>query len=153
MPKEKKYQLKLLAGSVCVILCSGMYAWGGMEMKWLRRFVAPTICAVFISIVNREPLQLIKAPLLGISSSLGYGADLFWTKILKRFYVGAAFTLAATSDHIIKRRWIPIIFSFLSIVGVFILYGVFNPVHARAEETFISMIIYTNAIIPSIKEE
>jgi len=151
MNAEKKHQLKLLAGLVVVVVCSGLYAWGGMEMKFLRRFIAPTICAGFLAIINRDPLQLIKAPLLGASSSLGYGADLLWAKIAKRSYCGLAFCLSASSDHIIRRKWVPVIFSFISIVGVFILYGVFNPIQARGEETFIAAIIYMNAILPSIK--
>ena len=149
---EKKLQLKIFAGAVIVLICSGLYAWGGMELKFLRRYLAPIICATFLSVINREWLQLVKFPMLLGASCLGYGADTIGLKLWKRLYVGFTFSLGASVDKIVKRKWASVAFTFLSVIGVFMIYGVFNPVHARNEEFIIGAIIYTNAIIPAIKE-
>ena len=155
---EKKYQIKIYLGLIVIIICAGLYSWGGIEMKWLRRFLAPSIAGGFLAIINRDLLQLIKAPLLGISSSLGYGADVLWLKVIKRSYVGLAFALSATSTDIIKsiredsKKWLVVGYSTFAIISAFIIFGVWNPVHARVEESFLGLIIYTMAILPSIKE-
>ena len=157
---EKKYQIKVCLGLVVVAICSSLYAWGGMEMKFLRRFIAPCIAAGFLAIINKEPLQLIKAPLLGIASSLGYGAgdNEVLLKIAKRAYVGLAFGIGASITDIIKsirkssKHLFTVGYTFLAIVSAFIIYGVWNPVHARVEETILGAIIYLMAILPSIKE-
>lgn len=70
---EKSYQIKILTSLVVVVLCAGLYAWGGMEMKWLRRFIAPCIAAGYLAIINKDFMQLIKAPLLMAASCVGYG--------------------------------------------------------------------------------
>ena len=40
MNEEKKQQLLILIKLVSIIICAFLYAWGGMEYKWLRRFLA-----------------------------------------------------------------------------------------------------------------
>ncbi len=154
---EKKYQIKVSISLLVVALCATLYAWGGMEMKWLRRFLAPSICAGYLAIICRDPMQLIKAPLLGLASSIGYGADETWLKVIKRAYVGLAFGLGATCTDIIKsfrekRTWIVVGYSITAIISAYILFGVWNPVHARVEESFLGLIVYSMAIVPSIKE-
>lgn len=149
---ERRLQVKLLSGLTAVAVCAGLYAWGGMEFKFLRRFVAPSLAAGFLALINKEPLQLIKAPLLGISSSLGYGADATWLKVIKRAYVGLAFGLGASITDMIRKRWVVATFSTVLIMSAFIIYGVLNPISARGEETLLGFLIYGMAIIPSIKE-
>ena len=90
---ERKRQIRLFVGMLIVLVCSGLYAWGGMEMKWLRRFLAPAICGVGCFILSWDWRTLIKTPLLIGASCLGYGADTLSLKIFKRAYVGVAFTL------------------------------------------------------------
>jgi len=149
---EKKLQFKTILAMLVVVLCASLYAWGGMEMKWLRRFVAPFSAAVFLAIINKDPLQLIKAPLLGLSSSIGYGADNVLLKLTKRCYVGLAFGLSASITDIVRKRWIIVSYTIASITSIFIVYGVLNPVPARVEESLLGFIIYSMAILPSIKE-
>ena len=149
---EKKYQIKVCLGLIVVALCATAYSFGGMSDKWLRRFIAPCIAAGFLAIINKEPLQLLKAPLLGIASSLGYGANEIVFKIVKRAYVGLAFGIGASITDIIKRKWVVVGYTTAVIVSAFVVYGVLNPVHARVEETLLSALIYTMAIIPSIKK-
>ena len=100
---ERKRQLIVLSGALIVLICSGLYAWGGMEIKFLRRYLAPTICATYLAIINRSPFMLVKAPLLGIASSLGYGADTLGLKLWKRFCVGFTFSLGTSIDSIVNR--------------------------------------------------
>lgn len=155
---EKKYQSKIIAGLLVTVTCASLYAWGGMEFKFLRRFIAPSVAAIFLAIVNREWIQLIKAPLLGIASSLGYGADETWLKVIKRAYVGLAFGIGASCTDVIKairedaKKWIVVGYSAVAIISAYILFGVWNPVHARVEETLLGFIVYGLTIIPSIKE-
>jgi hypothetical protein len=152
MSSEKKYQSKVILGMAVVVFCATAYAWGGMEMKWLRRFLAPFSASVFLAIINKDPLQLVKAPLLGIASSLGYGAETISWKITKRLYVGLAFSIGATITDIVRKKWLVVGFSTVLITSAFIIYGVWNPVHARVEESILGFLIYGMAIIPSIKE-
>ena len=149
---EEKYQTKIAVSLLIVVICALTYAWGGMEFKWLRRFLAPSLAAGFLALINKEPMQLIKAPLLGIASSLGYGADVVWLKVIKRAYVGLTFGLGAAITDIIRKRWVVAGFTCVLILSAFIIYGVINPVPARAEETLLGFLIYGMTIIPSVKE-
>ncbi len=154
---EKKYQWKISLSLLVVALCATCYAYGGIEFKWLRRFIAPCIAAVYLALCNKDPMQLIKAPLLGISSSLGYGANSLWVKIFKRAYVGLAFGLSASSTDIIKsfreskKYWLVVGYTSFVVISAYILFGVWNPLHARVEETLLGVIVYTMAIVPSIR--
>jgi hypothetical protein len=152
MKSEKKYQLKVSLSLLVVALCATAYAWGGIEMKWLRRFLAPCLAAGFLAVINKDPWQLVKAPLLGMASSLGYGADMLWTKIFKRAYVGLAFSLGASFTSIRDKKWLVVIYTSFVVTSAYILLGVWNPLHARVEETLLGVIVYTWAIVPSIKE-
>jgi Na+-transporting NADH:ubiquinone oxidoreductase subunit NqrD len=135
-----------------VVFCATAYSYGGMSDKWLRRFLAPCIASGFLALCNKDPMQLIKAPLLGIASSIGYGSDFVWLKIIKRAYVGLAFGLGASITDIVRKRWIVVGFTTILCTSAFIIYGVWNPVPARVEESLLGLIIYTMAIVPSIKE-
>lgn len=149
---ERKYQLKIVFGLVVIVVCASLYAYGGMSNKWLRRFLAPSICAVFLATINKDPVELARMPLLAISSSLGYGADLFWEKVLKRAYVGFSFGLSASFTAIVRERWLLVGFGTIMCIVSYIVLGVFNPLQARAEETLLAFIVYGLTIIPSIKE-
>ena len=154
---EKKYQWKILLSLVVVVICAGLYSFGGIEHKYLRRFIAPSICAIYLALCNKDPMQLIKAPLLGISSSLGYGSDEQLFKIMKRAYVGLAFGLSASSTDIIKsirenkKYWFVVGYTTFAVISAYIIFGVWNPLHARVEESLLGMIVYTMAILPSIR--
>jgi len=155
---EKKYQIKIAGSLLVVVVCATLYAWGGMEYKFLRRFIAPSLAAIYLSLLNRDILQLLKAPLLGLASSLGYGADATWLKIMKRLYVGLAFGLGASITDVIKairddsKKWLVVGYTLVVIVSSYVLFGVLNPVHARVEETLLGSLVYLMAILPSIKE-
>ena len=154
MDKEKKIQILQIAKMVLIIVCASLYAWGGMEMSWLRRFVAPTICGVGCLIISKDWRVLIKVPLLASAACLGYGADQMLLKIFKRGYVGLAFGLGATSSEIWKaiqddsKLWVWVGFAIFTIVLSYILLGAFNPLKARIEESCLGVIVYIFAIMP-----
>lgn len=152
---ERKLQIETIFKMVLVIICASLYAWGGIEMKWLRRFLAPSICAVGCLILSKDWRVLIKAPLLGLASSIGYGADETIWKVIKRGYVALAFIVAINYDQVWtiirdneKKLWFWVGFSSLTILSAYIILGVWNPLPARLEESILGLVVYTMAIMP-----
>lgn len=159
MNLEKKNQIEQIVKLFIIIVCASLYAWGGMEGKYLRRFVAPSIAGVSAFAITKNWLTLLKTPLLIGASCLGYGADAVWLKVIKRLYCGIAFALGASINELIEairgsyKSWI--IFSLvISVIPfLFVICGVLNPFSdsyagARIEETFLGLIIYTFTIMP-----
>lgn len=154
MDTEKREQLKVYLKVFLICVCAGLYAWGGIEMKWLRRFLAPSICGISCFIFSRNWWSLLYAPFLGISSSIGYGSDIFWVKIIKRAYVGLAFGIASGFMGILKKNWTIIIFTVVTCTLGFILFGVFNQTGSpRIEENWLGLLIYTPPIITAKRSE
>lgn len=152
--EERKEQILIIFKLLLICICTMAYAWGGMEMKWLRRFLAPALCGAGCLYFSRDWRSLMKMPLLGLASSIGYGADSLWLKLLKRAYVALAFILGANSYEIYQairkksRLWVWIGFSAAVILLAYILLGVWNPLSARLEETILGLVVYTMAIMP-----
>lgn len=79
-------------------------------------------------------------------------------KVIARCLVGLLFGCGASITDAIKairedkKRWIVVAFSFIFIVSAYILFGVWNPVPARVEETLLGAVVYLMAILPSIEE-
>ena len=155
MNEEKKLQLEIFLKFVVIFICAGLYAWGGMEYKFLRRFVAPSLCALSLLYFTRDWKSLIVAPFLGMASSLGYGASDLWVKIFKRFYVGAAFATGANAFKFfsIRDNARIIIYSSLAIISAYILFGVWGLMNARTEESFLGLTVYMSCILPSKRKE
>ena len=152
--EERKEQILIIFKLLLIIICTLAYAYGGMGMKWLRRFLAPALCGAGCLYFSRDWRSLMKMPLLGLASSIGYGADVMWLKIFKRAYVAVAFILGANSYEIYQairkkpRLWVWIGFSSTVILLAYIMLGVWNPLSARLEETILGLIVYSIAIIP-----
>lgn len=151
---EKKLQLKQILKLVICVVFASLYAWGGIEHKWLRRFLAPIILTIsMLGFSNWDWKTLIQMPFMFASLSLGYGATSLWAKILRRALFGLANGITSSGYNIIKKRWLLIGTQIVLLVGLFIVMGVFNPLgSARAEETFLGVMI---ALIPlmSIREK
>lgn len=151
---EKKIQITQIIKLLVVCVCAMLYAWGGMEMKWLRRFLAPSIAGVTILSFTRDWRSLLKMPLLMLSSSLGYGGVGLWEKVAKRGIVGLATGFSTGSyEAFFKRKWVYLILTCLICISGYILLGVFNPFIARIEETMLGLLVYSLAIMPAHKEE
>ncbi len=148
MKTEKRKQIDVFIKLLIIFVCAGLYAWGGMEYKWLRRFLAPSICGITMFYFSRDWLSLFTAPLIGIASSIGYGATEFWMKVFKRAYVGLAFGVGASFYSILRKNWIIVGFTFVMILSAYILFGVWNPFpDARHEETILGLLVYTMPIM------
>ncbi len=152
MKPEQKEQIIQIVKMIVVVICASLYAIGGTEEmggKWLRRYLSPVICGGAAFAITFDWLVLVKMPILILASTLGYGADQTWLKIIKRAYCGLAFGLGATIYELINKRWILSVYFILLITTMFIFFGVFNPFgSARIEETMIGCIIYYSAIMP-----
>lgn len=149
---ERKIQIQVVVKMILAVFCASLYAWGGMEGKWLRRFCAPSICAGAVWYYTRNVKSLLMAPFLGIASSLGYGADETVWKVIKRLYVGLAFGLSANIYNIMIRNWMVCGYVAGIIVTGFILMGVWNPLpDARHEESFLGLMIYAPPLLSAKK--
>ncbi|GIW60592.1 MAG: hypothetical protein KatS3mg087_1658 [Patescibacteria group bacterium] len=130
-----------------VIILATLYGFGGISGKWKRRFVAPFVMLVSVSLFSWiqgkfNPLALL-TPLLYIGVfHIGYGADKEITKWLKRsLYALAAFVAA-----------IPLFMAMHVQFGIYIQHGTLCALtvplgvknysgSARAEETTIAGLI------------
>ena len=85
---DKRLQLRLSIAVIYCAVCAVLYSWGGVEMKWLRRFVMPTVFFATAFGLTRNWRVFITAPLAVLGLCLGYGADIAWLKAVKRAYCG-----------------------------------------------------------------
>jgi len=138
MNPEYKIQIREFLKILCVVVFALLYALGGVEFKLLRRFIAPLWLSACMFAFSSDWRVFIQAPLLMISLSLGYGADNFFIKLLRRGVFGMANGMAAA----IHRNWKLLIMHVALCIFVCIAFGVFNPFgSARAEELCIGFII------------
>ena len=148
MNDEKKTMLKVFLKIIVVLIFAGLYCWGGVENKWLRRFVAPAILCLSAFAFSRDWRYLVQMPLMFITLSLGYGADSVWAKILKRAIYGITNGATSSTAKLFKKEWLIAGFQIVLIPAAFIAFGVFNPLpSARAEEALLGALI---ALVPMI---
>lgn len=143
---EKKLQLLIVLKLIIIITFATLYAWGGMVMKWLRRYLAPCILVSTFVILQSifgqfNWIAMITFPLLICSLSLGYGADTVGMKIFKRSYVGLAHCIALLPLYITTGNWLVYGLHCALITSFMVVLGVWNPVNARSEETLIGLSI------------
>jgi len=144
---------KATGGLLGVVLACFFYSWGGRSGKWKRRFIASFILACTVNILcalmgTWTPKQLIIYPLLVGGFSLGYGADSFGQKIMRRSIYAAAIifsglVLALTIDH--GALWVLIPHAGIGAFSIFL--GVKNPIYAAAEEVFICAILNVGLVM------
>ena len=152
MTPEKKTQIKVILKLLIVVVFASLYAWGGMEMKWLRRFVAPAILCISSFAFSRNWRYLVQMPAMFITLSLGYGADSVLTKILKRFIFGALNGVSSSVVNIWSKRWILVGFQIMLLIAAYIVFGVWNPLpSARAEEALLGALIASVSML-SVKD-
>ena len=138
---DKRLQLRLSIAVICCAVCAVLYSWGGVEAKWLRRFVMPAVFFATAFGLTRNWRVLITAPLAVLGMCLGYGADVLWLKIVKRWYCGALIGFGLSCN---------IVYAILA-SAISIVLGVFNPFPARYEEMLLGL-VYSSAIFLYVKE-
>lgn len=136
-----------LIGTILVAIGCWFYMLGGRDGKWKRRFIGSLICATAIWVEALllgvfQWIQLSVYPLLMTCFSLGYGSEIFLTKVIKRSIVvlcslltGVMFCL--TIGH---TAWL-ILPVQVVVAAVSIWLGVRNPVPAAAEEFFVCLFL------------
>ena len=146
--REKKTQIKVILKLIIVIIFASLYSWGGMEMKWLRRFLAPAILCLSAYGFSRDWRYLVQMPFMFLSLSIGYGGENLWVKVAKRFIYGLTngFTCSIRSIWIAakenKKLWWVVGFQVLLLTSGYTIFGVINPLpSARAEEAFLGALI------------
>lgn len=139
---EKKIQYKILIKLLICVVFAGLYAWGGMEMKWLRRFLAPAVLCGGMFYFSRNWRSLVQMPLMFITLSFGYGADNLILKIIKRGIYGLLNGGSSSTANILEKKWLLVGFQVVLITAAYIAFGVFNPFpNARAEESILGILI------------
>ena len=155
MNNEKKLQLWVFVKLLVVCICAGLYAWGGMEMKWLRRFLAPGIACIFAFFYSGFNWRyLIQMPLQMVSLSMGYGADVFWHKVLRRGLFGLCNGVSSSTVFIWKKQMLTAGFQIALLLASYILIGVWNPLpNARVEETVLGFLVFFITVMGVEKKE
>lgn len=142
---EKSQFKDVLIKAGIVILCATLYCLGGAEFgwgKWLRRIAMPIILAGGMFWFSRDWKVLFLGPLVGLGTSLGYGADETWLKIIKRGYCGLILGAGASIGDWLNKRFIIATLQTVSIVAGMVVLGVWNVLpDARTEEFVIGLLI------------
>ncbi len=157
---EKNTQLKVFAKLAIVFLCASLYAWGGMENKAMRRYVAPAVCTATMAVSSRSFAPLLTYPPMVGALSLGYGAEDTGVKIAKRLVYGLAVGLAGSLYSVYlairgdRKRWILVGSQIVLMAAVSITFGVFNPFpDARTEETVLGLFAFLIPIMSAKRKE
>jgi len=123
------------------------YMLGGRSGKWRRRFIGAFICAtavwvglLLMGLFRWAALGLY--PLLIAGFCLGYGADVIFTKIVKRGIVVATLCLSGVLLACLlggNAWWVLVLQVFIGTGSIFL--GVKNPLQAAAEEFFVCLLL------------
>lgn len=145
--KEMKTAFRVLAKCLIIVLFAFLYQAGGSAafggMKWIRRFLAPSVLVGSMWLFTKDWRRIIPLPFMFASLSMGYGSTDLWQKVLKRSLYGLTNGLSfnmgniwvAIADNIKRLWWIIGLHMAGCIIGAVVL-GVFNPyMFARTEET------------------
>lgn len=142
---EKKQFKEVLIKLVIISVCAVCYCLGGAEFgpgKWIRRIAMPLIMGGSMYWYTRDWRSLITIPGLAIGTSLGYGADTEFLKILKRTYCGLFLGVASASEDLLNKRFVVSLMQVVFVTAGMILLGVYNIMpDARTEEFCIGFLI------------
>jgi len=152
---EKKEQWWLVVKLLVIVSCAFLYAWGGIEYKWLRRFLAPALAVGTMTAYTRSWKTLIQYPIWCATLSMGYGADTLWGKVARRGAFGLANGASSqVSEILTTRKWLITGFQMLLLPVAYIAFGVFNPFgSARIEETLFGLLMFSVPILTARKKE
>ena len=140
---ETTIQWISIAKIILIAVFSGLYGFGGMRGKWKRRYIAPFIYVIGVSVFSLWTSSfswwyLAVFPLLVASLSIGYGAIKTVDKIIRRSRFGMACSLASLPIFWVHEAWTLLILHILLCVLVSTIAGVWNQTSsARAEESLI----------------
>lgn len=158
MKIEQKQLVKVLEALIITILFAVLYTVAGSTdfggLKWLRRFVAPSVFILW-AIIRSENLEyLFQIPLMIGALCLPYGSDIFLNKVGLRGLFGLANATATSVINVIERRFIITTIHIFIVTMISIGIGVWNPFsNAIIEQFFIGfMIIFIPALSVKTKD-
>lgn len=130
-----------------------LYSLGGRSGKWKRRFIASFVLAATVNILFlvREawnPWYLAVWPCLIAGFSLGYGADTFGEKVVRRSVYASAILTAGVVCAVVlggNAWWVMIPHAGIGALSIFL--GVKNILPAAAEEVFICALLNIGLIM------
>lgn len=142
---EKSAFCDVLIKSGLILLCATLYCLGGAEFgpgKWLRRFVMPLVMSGSIFWFSRDWRVILTLPMTILGTSLGYGADETWLKIIKRAYCGFTLGVGSSMTDILNKRFLVATLQTVIVTGSMVVLGAFNVLpDARTEEFAIGFLI------------
>ena len=158
--KEYKLQFEAFFKLLWVCIFAMFYACGGIEYKFIRRFIAPVWLGGGMYLFSGDWRVFLQSIWLMASLSLGYGANSFWLKVGKRLIYGLANGFSAIT-HLFNKEfnkrdfWVLFRLNLILCIVVCIGLGVWNPMgSARAEELVIGFIFgFLSMYIPKDKKE
>ena len=154
MTDEHKEQIGVILKLLVAVLCATLYAYGGMEGTWIRRYCMPVVFTSFCIMWTKNYKHLFIFPFLILSLSLGYGADDVWTKILKRLCYGIATASSFGFLIFLMRRWALFAYNALLVACSYVILGVWNITQsARVEETVLGLLVVLIPLMSLKREE
>ena len=155
MTDEHKEQIGVILKLCVAVLCATLYAYGGMEGTWIRRYCMPTIFTAFCLVWNKSCKHIFILPFMILALSLGYGGtDLVWLKILKRLLYGTATAFSFGFFMILLRRWALFAYHAALVICSYIILGVWNITQsARVEETVLGLFVVLIPLMSLKREE
>lgn len=135
------------AGSLFgLFLATFLYMLGGRSRKWQRRFIASLILAITVNVVSLlrgiwNPYLLIIWPLLIGGFSLGYGADTFFEKVLRRTIYALGVIFSGCLFFTVTNNAVWVLIPHVGIGAWSIYMGVRNPIESASEEGVICVLL------------
>ena len=127
MRKEYKLQFEALFRILWVVVFALFYALGGIQFKWIRRFVAPVWLGGGLYLFSRDWWKVFQIVLLIPALHAGYGADVLFHKLFRRGLYGLYTGITPVWMFIQKGAWRVYLVNFLLCIAVSVVFGVWNP--------------------------
>lgn len=142
---EKNQFRDVLIKLALVCICAILYSLGGAEFgpgKWVRRIAMPLFMGGSMFWFSRDWKSLLTIPALCIGTSLGYGADAVFLKIIKRTYCGFILGAGSAIEDWTNKRFLVAALQTIIVSSAMICLGVWNIMpDARTEELVIGFLI------------
>lgn len=150
---EKEFQTDIILDMLTVVAFASLYAWGGIEGKFIRRYIAPLILVLRIFWKSGNVWSFVQVPLSFITLSMGYGADTVIGKITRRFIYGSLNGLATQIDNFFDKKFVTAAVYSLIVTTAYVWLGTTNPFPARVEETVLGALLGASIFTITSKKE
>lgn len=143
MRKEQKQLLLIIETIVVCVVFASLYAiagsedfWGGQ--KWLRRFLAPALFAVWAFLRSGFNWRyFVQMPLMMGALTLPYGSESLGMKWFLRGLCGLANGASSSVVNYWDKSFLLAVFQTVLCVAISIVAGVYNPFDNAMKEQFV----------------